>query len=164
MYLPETCIFSCSQVDECGTVCASGACLPRVAALPYDTNMPVADFVYLAPDVLKGGLYLATADIYGYGILFLELVLEKRMYKHEKSMTFMEFQEKVNPEKMLLSGFMSLSLTGQALEFTRQCLRGQFPSMDLVASMKEVKDFKRQSIGGAPPSKILSISARERQP
>ena len=125
--------------------------------------MPVADFVYLAPEVLSGDLYLATADIYCYGILLLELVLKKRMYKHERSMTFSEFQEQVKPEAMLLSGLLSLSLTEHAHAFVKKCLRREIPSLDLVAAVEEIEEFTRKSIGGATPSKILSLSSRERQ-
>ena len=146
---------------------ATGACLPRRANLPYDTNVSVAGFVYLAPEVLNGELYLATADHYAYGLLILELVLQKLMFKKEKkTLTFKDFQEKINkdgPEAMLLGGQIPLTLTEEALMLVKKCLHKDGRSPDLVADVKDISDFRRKSIGGVPPSKIIGHSRRERQ-
>lgn len=148
-------------------MCATGACLPRRANLPYDTNVSVAGFVYLAPEVLNGELYLATADHYAYGLLILELVLQKPMLKKEKkTLSFKDFQEKINkegPEAMILRGLIPLSLTEEALMLVKKCLHKDGRSPDLVAEVKDISEFRRKSIGGVPPSKILGYSRREKQ-
>ena len=154
------------QVNEQGDVCATGACLPRKATLPYDTNVPVAEFVYLAPEVLSGELYLAAADHYGFGILLMELVLQKSVFRTEKKSMFKEFQEKINqngPEAMLLKGLVPFSLTEEALTLVKKCLHKDGRSPDLAAEVKAIHEFRRKSLGGVPPSKILGQSRKERQ-
>ena len=149
-----------------GEVCATGACLPRKATLPYDTNVPVAEFVYLAPEVLNGELYLATADHYGFGILLMELALQKSVFKTEKKMTFKEFQDKVNhdgPESMLLRGLLAFSLTEEAQCLVRKCIHKDGRSPELAIEVKAISSFRRQSLGGLPPSKILGQSRKDRQ-
>lgn len=152
-------------VNERGEVCATGACLPRKATLPYDTNMSVAEFVYLAPEVLNGELYVATADVYSYGILLLELVLQHSIFRSErKNLTFQEFHQKIctaGPEAMLLKGVIPMTLTDEALIVVKKCLSSDKVSLDLVAEVKEIKDFKRKSFG--TPGRVFTASLREKQ-
>lgn len=155
-------------VDERGEVRVTGACLPRKATLPIDTNMAVSEFVYLAPEVLNGELYLATADLYGYGIFLLELVTQKTMFKHEKkTMSFQEFQQKVDndgAERMLLKGFTSLSLTEDAIRLVKKCLNKGIGSFAFEAEVGDIKDFRRKAFGETTPRQILGASLlREKQ-
>ncbi|XP_045165820.2 uncharacterized protein LOC123529516 isoform X2 [Mercenaria mercenaria] len=91
-------------VDETGTVQLTGACLPRFAKLPFDTErIDTGDFVYLAPEVLRGEKYEAFADIYSFGLLILELVQTEIsvVFKEQRKMTLCDFIRTVNPEEML---------------------------------------------------------------
>ena len=132
--------------------------------------MAVAEFVYLAPEVLNGELYLATADLYGYGIFLLEMVTQKTMFKHEKkTMSFQEFQHKVDndgAERMLLKGLTtSLSLTEDAIRLVKKCLNKGIGSFDFEAEVGDIKEFERKkSFGETTPRQILGASLlREKQ-
>lgn len=53
----------------------TGSCLPRKAIFPRpDVSNPLTtSFVYLPPEVLRGGLYLANSDMYSFALLCLEV-------------------------------------------------------------------------------------------
>lgn len=92
------------QVDGTGTVQLTGACLPRTAKLPYDTETTeTGDFAVLAPEVLCGEKYEAFADIYAFGLLILELVQVDMpvVFRDQRRMTLCDFIRTVNPEEML---------------------------------------------------------------
>ena len=127
------------QVDENGDVQLSGACLPRMAALPNDTETREAgNFVYLAPEVLRGHKYTASADIYSFGLFLLELgVAEVRgwVYRGQRQMTLCDFIRDVKPVTMLeLEGLLQ-SFTIKTRALIENCLaieKDDRPPMDEV--------------------------------
>ncbi|KAL4226499.1 hypothetical protein ACF0H5_014484 [Mactra antiquata] len=91
-------------VNEQGSVQLSGACLPRNAKLPFDTETTeTGNFVYLAPEVLRGEKYEPFADIYSFGLFVLELahVDVPVTFIDQRKMTLCDFIRDVNPETML---------------------------------------------------------------
>ena len=96
----------------------------------------------------------------------MELVLQKSVFRTEKKMTFKEFQDKINhdgPAGILLKGLLPFSLTEEALTLVRKCVHKDGRSPDLAAEVKAISEFRRKSLGGVPPSKILSQSRKDRQ-
>lgn len=88
-------------VDFEGTVKLTGGCLPRYATFPMEKeSIGVGDFVYLSPDVLRGELYVACADIYALGLLFYEMFLNLRCFDNQRTMTLDLFTSKVDPKEM----------------------------------------------------------------
>jgi len=59
--------------------------------------------VYLAPEVLGGERYEATADIYSFGLIVLELMHHKIpiVFRRERRMTLYDFASRVDPSTML---------------------------------------------------------------
>lgn len=92
-------------VDDAGRVQISGACLPRHAKLPDTTSRSVqaGDFVYLAPEVLRGEEYSSCADIYSFGLLILELAHGdvSSVFQEQRQMLLGDFIRDVNTETML---------------------------------------------------------------
>ena len=96
----------------------------------------------------------------------MELALQKSVFKTEKKMTFKEFQDKVNhdgPESMLLRGLLAFSLTEEAQCLVRKCIHKDGRSPELAVEVKAISSFRRQRLGGLPPSKILGQSRKDRQ-
>lgn len=92
------------QVDDTGVVQLTGACLPRTPKLPMDTeSIETGDFVYLAPEILRGEKYEACADIYSFGLLIIELtqVDMPLVFVEQRRMTLCDFINQVDPEEML---------------------------------------------------------------
>ena len=155
------------QVDDAGNLKLSGACIPRYAALPTTTEHPVADFVYLAPEVLKRELYIAQADVYGYGLLIYELVCERKAFKHERKMAFSDFVKKVDPEEMLkLSEEESEALLIRHRDLIRKCIDmdpQKRPKMAAVSEKLARHQTIRQSISfpvPMTPKTAFSMSKR----
>lgn len=88
-------------MDFEGTVKLTGGCLPRYATFPMEKeSIGAGDFVYLSPDVLRGELYVACADIYALGLLFYEMFLNLRCFDNQRTMTLDLFTSKVDPKEM----------------------------------------------------------------
>ncbi|XP_052780393.1 uncharacterized protein LOC128217340 isoform X1 [Mya arenaria] len=62
-------------VGENGDVKLTGTCLPRLAIIsPRPGDLVQGwEYMYLAPEVLEGALYISNADIYAFALLVLEL-------------------------------------------------------------------------------------------
>lgn len=91
-------------MDENGTVQLTAACLPRKAKFPeYRESIETGNFVYLAPEILRGEIYEPTADIYSFGLFLIEMLVPEmpHVFKKERKMTLYDFTENVNPEMML---------------------------------------------------------------
>lgn len=69
----------------------------------YKESVESGNFVYLAPEILRGDIYEPTADIYSFGLLILEMMVPEmpHVFKRERKMTLYDFTENVNPEVML---------------------------------------------------------------
>ena len=79
------------QINGTGEIKLTGSCLPRNATLPtVDNSNPLStSFVYLPPEVLAGGLYIAPADIYSFALLCIEI-------KNHQYLLFREFRSQPN--------------------------------------------------------------------
>ncbi|XP_060586723.1 uncharacterized protein LOC132742365 [Ruditapes philippinarum] len=126
-------------VTESGEVRLTGACVPRHATLPLEKEIPVSDFVYLAPEVLRKELYITSADVYGYGLLVYELLCEREAFQEQRKSTLKDFAERVNPEKMLhLLTHISACLTEGTIKLITQCVQiseDDRPNMHVVIEM-----------------------------
>jgi len=62
------------QVDEHGDVKLTGSCLPRSAELfNPSSDLDRKYYMYLAPEVLQGALYVSNADMFAFALLVLEI-------------------------------------------------------------------------------------------
>ena len=105
-----------------GDVQLTGACLPRRATLPLDTDVKVSEFVYLAPDVLKKDLYITSSDVYGFGLLIYELITEKKAFYPERKLTFKEYVEKVDPVAMLINAEIKSAMSNETMALLEGCV------------------------------------------
>ena len=113
-------------MDENGEVQLTGACLPRVASLPNDTeSRETGNFVYLPPEVLRGQKYDAGADIYSFGLLLIELAVHfvhGCVFSEQRKMTLCDFIRSVDPETMLdLEGLLQ-DFTMKTRALIQNCL------------------------------------------
>ena len=100
----------------------TGACLPRKATLPLDTEVLVGNFVYLSYEVLKGEIYVTSADVYGFALLIFELLTETKAFEKQRSQPFYEFLRSFDPAKMLGLHEFDQLLTPHTLNLLRYCL------------------------------------------
>ncbi|KAK3610634.1 hypothetical protein CHS0354_009099 [Potamilus streckersoni] len=89
-------------ITSSGQVKLTGACFPRVATLPGDkVRTKTGDFVYLAPEVLRGDKYTFPADVYSFGILSAEILSPPFIaFRKEKKTTLSEFISYNNPSEV----------------------------------------------------------------
>ena len=131
-------------MDETGAVQLTGACLPREAKLPeYKESIETGNFVYLAPEILRGEMYEATADIYSFGLFLIEMLIPDmcHVFRRERKMTLYDFTQNVNPETML-------SLTNTVEVFTvktraliTNCLEMDKDDRPLMSDVVEYTSF-----------------------
>ncbi|KAL3853540.1 hypothetical protein ACJMK2_017075 [Sinanodonta woodiana] len=110
-------------VTSFGQVKLTGACLPRVPTLPIDkVNIMTGDFVYLAPEVLRGDKYTFPADVYSFGILCAEVLTPTFIaFRNEKKMPMYEFMSIDNPSEVF--NWSSLShLPKNLTDFMQKCM------------------------------------------
>ncbi|CAC5409768.1 unnamed protein product [Mytilus coruscus] len=84
-------------IDDNHVVKLCGACQPKVAPLPEDKDRVLAgEFVYLSPEVLKGDLYVACADIYAFGLLVFEIFVGPA-FKDQRQQLLSKFIDNCKP-------------------------------------------------------------------
>ncbi|CAH1238236.1 CSK [Branchiostoma lanceolatum] len=59
-------------------------CEPRRPELPETADAPASPYVYLAPEVLRGGIYKKPADMYSVGLMMWEMWSLKRLSEVDK--------------------------------------------------------------------------------
>ncbi|XP_052780092.1 uncharacterized protein LOC128217184 isoform X2 [Mya arenaria] len=131
-------------VDESGEVKLTGACVPRKATLPLDTDMAVGNFVYLPYEVLNGEIYVTSADVYGFGLLMYEVLFESKAFGKERSFAFNDFLRSLDPEKMLgLNTEGAKNLTEQTLNLLRICLKkSDYERSTITAVLNELSEIE----------------------
>lgn len=123
------------QVNREGTVTLTGGCLPRVADLPDDPEQHIiSDFVYLAPEVLRGELYTASADVYAFGLLLFDLISGSPAFSKQRQMSLDIFIQKIISEE-------GMRLDTDSLNFADTGKR-------LIGSCVELLEDSRPSISG----------------
>ena len=155
-----------SQVDFQGTVKLTGGCLPRRATFPMEKeSIGVGDFVYLSPDVLRGELYIACADIYALGLLFYEMFLNLRSFDNQRAMTLDLFTSKVDPVAM--NRVPELCDEAEMTESTKNLLlwcldisAGERPTIQVVA--EQAKQFKVEPCTANVKRSVFSDQKRHR--
>ena len=70
---------------------------PRLAVLPYPQDAPIAECVYLSPEVLRGGVYRLRADIYGLGLIAWELWNQELAFKRQREARLDHFLQTLRP-------------------------------------------------------------------
>lgn len=104
----------------------TGACLPRSAALPLDTDrdiVPVSNFVYLPREALKSELYVSSADVYGFGLLMYEVIFKKKPFADQRNLKFRDFVDNLDTHKMLgLDQKTSSTLTQPTFDLMKACV------------------------------------------
>jgi hypothetical protein len=74
------------------------------------------DFIYLAPEVLKGDLYISCADVYAFGLLIFELLVGIISFSNQRKMSLDLFVQNVNSYKMM-NFEESLSLLDDSVKY-----------------------------------------------
>lgn len=122
----------------------TGACLPRNAKLPFDTEThETGTFAYLAPEVLRGEKYEAYADIYSFGLLVLELAhydVSEAFHKQRK-MTICDFIRTVNPETMLQLDETVEIFTNKTRALLFNCLEIEKTARPLMSEVVEFASY-----------------------
>ena len=150
-------MFYSKQVDENGEVQLTGACLPRVASLPNDTeSRETGNFVYLAPEVLQGYKYDAGADIYSFGLFLIELVVYEAhgwVFKEQRKMTLCDFIRNVNPETMLDLEGLTQDFTMKTRALIQNCLavkKHERPPMEEVVEYTFLLKNEQEALDKLP--------------
>ncbi|XP_014781710.1 uncharacterized protein LOC106877344 [Octopus bimaculoides] len=73
----------------------TGMALPRKLTI-VDSDQPIQDMVYLAPEVLRGGIYESPADVFGFGLLICELYIKKRAFGDKTRLSISRFLNEVD--------------------------------------------------------------------
>jgi serine/threonine protein kinase len=131
-------------MDEAGNVQLTGACLPRFAKLPFDTErIDTGDFVYLAPEVLRGDKYEVFADIYSFGLFILELAQVEMpvVFREQRKMTLCDFIRTVDPEKMLNLEEVVEVFTNNTRALILNCLEIDKDNRPLMSEVIEYTSF-----------------------
>lgn len=155
-------------VTENGEVRMTGACVPRHANLPLQKENPVADFVYLPPEVLRNELYITSADVYAFGILLFELLCETKAFDSMRNVKFNDFVEAINRESMLpLNSQAQSILTAETLNLIKCCVdisENRRPNMDYVKDRLAIinGDFMVQNSNGHVGRKSTEICTPEK--
>ncbi|XP_060583775.1 uncharacterized protein LOC132739947 isoform X2 [Ruditapes philippinarum] len=131
-------------MDEAGNVQLTGACLPRFAKLPFDTErIDTGDFVYLAPEVLRGDKYEVFADVYSFGLFILELAQVEMpvVFREQRKMTLCDFIRTVDPEKMLNLEEVVEVFTNNTRALILNCLEIDKDNRPLMSEVIEYTSF-----------------------
>ncbi|KAK6175346.1 hypothetical protein SNE40_013831 [Patella caerulea] len=87
------------DIDEVKLI---GGCLPRRIVIPENNDsQKVGHLVYLSPEVLRGKMYASVDDMYSFGLVIWELLVQENPYINYKLKTQSEFIEIVDPKRML---------------------------------------------------------------
>ncbi|XP_062582798.1 serine/threonine-protein kinase Nek7-like [Saccostrea cucullata] len=135
-------------VDFDGNVKLTGGCLPRLASFPMDKeSIGVGDFAYLSPDVLRGEIYVACADVYALGLLIFELLLNTRCFDNQRMMTLDLFTSKVDPIGMndVINKCQEVNMTESTKNLIVWCMdpsADKRPPVQVIA--EKMSDFKTE--------------------
>ncbi|KAH3876644.1 hypothetical protein DPMN_000492 [Dreissena polymorpha] len=127
-------------VNASGNVQMTGQCLPRtMTADPYNN---VSSNVYLAPEVLRGSIYVAHADMYAFAILALE-IMDPKKSDDDRIVTLTR-----QGSKALQAEIMQLELDSRVNEKLTACLNAmeERPSAQIVAATLKFKDRKLSTL------------------
>ncbi|XP_061187110.1 uncharacterized protein LOC133195272 [Saccostrea echinata] len=134
-------------VDFDGNVKLSGGCLPRCANFPMDKeSIGVGDFAYLSPDVLRGEIYVACADVYALGLLIYEMLLNARCFDNQRMMTLDLFTSKVDPIGMndVVNKCQEVNMTESTKNLILWCMDPSADKRPAVQVIAEMSDFKNE--------------------
>ncbi|XP_029642150.1 uncharacterized protein LOC115216741 [Octopus sinensis] len=73
----------------------TGMALPRKLKI-VDSDQPIQDMVYLAPEVLRGGIYESPADVFGFGLLVCELYIKKKAFGDKTTLSISTYLNEVD--------------------------------------------------------------------
>lgn len=134
------------MVDKQGRIKLTGCCLPRLADLPDDPEHQVCgDFTYLAPEVLRGGLYIACADVYAFGLLVFEMLFGIPCFLNQRKMSLDLFIQNVNPYIMMDFSDMFATLPDQTRKLVFSCVSESDESRPTVLNLqKQLRNIKIQ--------------------
>ncbi len=70
---------------------------PRLAPLPVSKEVNASEYVYLPPEVLRGGTYHCRGDIYSLGLMAWELWNQEVAFKRQRSGRLDHFIQTLRP-------------------------------------------------------------------
>lgn len=70
---------------------------PRRANLPSSFECQASEFVYLPPEVLRGGIYRCRGDIYSLGLMAWELWNQELAFKRQRTSRLDHFIQTLRP-------------------------------------------------------------------
>ena len=96
---------------------------PRRADLPSDPSQELAgDFVYLPPEVLRGGMYRQRGDMYSLGVMAWELWHQELAFKPQRKAPLSDFIQNIKITTLMedqdnpFNGLIRASMSSQADE------------------------------------------------
>ena len=120
---------------------------PRKACVADLLEGETGSFVYLPPEVLRGGIYRARADMYGIGLMAWELWSQDEAFKQQRKIKLKDFIDQVSPDGLKMDGenpfvtLLEVCVTSQAEE--RLCSTtwvNEIRKVDLLHKMKWLED------------------------
>lgn len=144
-------------VDQHRNVKLTGGCFPRHAKLPDNWgDIPTGDFIYIAPFVLRGHKYVHRADIYAFGLLMYEVLLNHKPFDSgHKLLEFsktMQLGPRLREEKWfgqlapsdqkIIESLVDMSIPTERLCETLDKRLHRVSSLDLSSSDEGVVDTK----------------------
>lgn len=89
--------------------------------------------------MLRNELYITSADVYGFGLLVFEILIDVKAFCSKRKISFNDFVKTVNPYSMLHLDTDGQSLfTKEALILIKQCIEvseNRRPNMNAVIDM-----------------------------
>ncbi|XP_063436025.1 uncharacterized protein LOC134717044 [Mytilus trossulus] len=123
------------MLDSAGNIRLTGGCLPRKADLPGNQEQHISgDFVYLAPEVLRGDLYTASADAYAFGLLMFDMMSKTPAFDSQRKMSLDLFIKRINPREMIRR---EADLPDDAIDIILRCLEISEESRPTLLTLQE---------------------------
>lgn len=122
-------------MDSAVNIRLTGGCLPRKADLPGNQEQHISgDFVYLAPEVLRGDLYTASADAYAFGLLMFDMMSKTPAFDSQRKMSLDLFIKRINPREMIS---LETYFPDDAIDIILRCLEISEESRPTLLNLQE---------------------------
>ncbi|XP_076095809.1 uncharacterized protein LOC143066878 isoform X2 [Mytilus galloprovincialis] len=126
------------MLDSTGNIRLTGGCLPRKADLQGNQEQHISgDFVYLSPEVLRGDLYTASADVYAFGLLMFDMMSKTPAFDSQRKMSLDLFIKRINPKEMISLKTEQSNLSDDAIDIILRCLDISEESRPTLLNLQE---------------------------